>query len=331
MGRTARPDHVAAGLAFLQQLGDDDCNAAARVSRSTFRLPIRSGALLASRSCRSFTAQDLSTIDLPMRRRRAARAVAGSGVGRARRTGVGRRSPRALPQSALRRLRRRTCGRAHREKNLGARAVTAVPLSAPARGEVSALILAAGKATRLGQPKAFLEYAGKTLLERVVEQAANFADEILVGLPREDLGRVPPSIRARSVTVVAGGETLQGTVEALLAPATRPLVLLHEVARPLTPASLFADVLREAQASGAAAPCLPVSTRDSLALDDGGFLGAALPRTQVVWIQTPQAYRWVWLADALRRAKRPDPTARVLRSSAAAGCRLSSAPSARQS
>ena len=62
------------------------------------------------------------------------------------------------------------------------------------RGEVSALILAAGSGTRLGQSKAFLECAGKTLLERVVERAAMFADEVVVGLSSEDLGRVPPSV-----------------------------------------------------------------------------------------------------------------------------------------
>ncbi len=177
------------------------------------------------------------------------------------------------------------------------------PSGAPARAEVSALILAAGKGVRLGQTKALLDCAGKTLLERAVEQAAKFADEILVALPQEDLGRVPPSIHARPVRLVPGGGTLYDTVEALLERASRPLVLLREVARPLAPPLLFAEVLQEALAFGAAASCLPVSTRDALALENGGFLGAALPRTHVVWIQTPRAYRWVWLADALRRVK----------------------------
>jgi 2-C-methyl-D-erythritol 4-phosphate cytidylyltransferase len=169
--------------------------------------------------------------------------------------------------------------------------------------EVSALILAAGAGTRLGQSKAFLECDGKTLLERVVEQVAMFAGEVLVGLCKEDLGRVPPFLRSRPVILVAGGETRHATVEALLERATRPLVLLHEVARPLAPPSLFAAVLQAARDFGAAASYVPASTRDSVALDDGGFLGAALPRDQVVKIQTPQAFRRDWLADVFRKAK----------------------------
>jgi 2-C-methyl-D-erythritol 4-phosphate cytidylyltransferase len=124
------------------------------------------------------------------------------------------------------------------------------------RGEVSALILAAGSGTRLGQSKAFLECAGRTLLERAVERAAMFADEVVVGLSAEDLGRVPPSVRSRPVVLLAGGETRHATVEALLARATRPLVLLHEVARPLAPPPLFAAVLEAARDFDAAAPCV---------------------------------------------------------------------------
>ena len=169
------------------------------------------------------------------------------------------------------------------------------------RDEVSTLILAAGSGTRFGQSKAFLECDGETLLERVVEQAAMFADEVLVGLCREDVGRVPPSVHRSPVVVVNGGETRHATVEALLARATRPLVLLHEVARPLAPPALFAAVLQAAQAHGAAASYVLASPRDSVALEDGGFLVAALPRDRVVQLQTPQAFRREWLADVFRQ------------------------------
>ena len=168
------------------------------------------------------------------------------------------------------------------------------------RDEVSALILAAGRGTRLGQSKAFLECNGKTLLERVVARAVVFADEVLVGLAREDLDRVPPSVR-HSVVVVTGGETRHATVEALLARATRPLVLLHEVARPLAPPALFAAVLQAAQLHGASAACVLASPRDSVALENGGFLAAALPRDRVVQLQTPQAFRRERLTDVFRQ------------------------------
>jgi len=43
------------------------------------------------------------------------------------------------------------------------------------------------------------------------------------------------------------------------------------------------------------------SLRDSLALEDGGFLAAALPRDHVVQLQTPQAFRREWLVDVFRQ------------------------------
>jgi len=169
------------------------------------------------------------------------------------------------------------------------------------RDKVSALILAAGSGTRFGESKAFLECDGKTLLEHVIERALMFAEEVLVGVSREDLGRVPPSLRRSPVVMMGGGDTRHATVEALLARATRPLVLLHEVARPLAPPALFAAVLQAAQEHGASAAYVLASLRDSVALEDGGFLAAALPRDRVVQLQTPQAFRREWLADVFRQ------------------------------
>ena len=178
--------------------------------------------------------------------------------------------------------------------------MTGIAIRPVERAEVSALTLAAGSGTRFGQSKAFLECDGKTLLEHAVDRALEFADEVLVGVSREDLDRVPPSVRS-SVIVVPGGETRHATVEALLARATRPLVLLHEVARPLAPPALFAAVLQAAQEHGASAAYVLASRRDSVAVEDGGFLAAALPRDRVVQLQTPQAFRRESLADVFRQ------------------------------
>jgi 2-C-methyl-D-erythritol 4-phosphate cytidylyltransferase len=171
------------------------------------------------------------------------------------------------------------------------------------REQVSALILAAGSGTRFGQSKAFLEFNGKTLLEHSVELATMFAAEVLVGLSKEDLSRVPQQLRRGSTIFVTGGATRHATLETLLAQATRPLVLLHEVARPLAPPALFADVLQAAQQFGAAAPCLVSSSRDSVALEEGGFLAATLPRDKVVQLQTPQAYRRELLVEVFHQSR----------------------------
>ena len=85
--------------------------------------------------------------------------------------------------------------------------------------------------------------------------------------------------------------------------ATRPFVLVHEVARPLATPELFARVLTAAQEFSVACPCAPASRRDAVAITDGDFFGEALPLDRVVWTPTPQAFRREILTDALRIAR----------------------------
>jgi len=170
--------------------------------------------------------------------------------------------------------------------------------------EVSALILGAGRGRRIGgRPKAFVEAGGETLLERAVALARPHAAEIIVGLPPEEVESGRRLLDAADVVVAAGGASRQDTVALLLARAGRPLVLLHEVARPLASPALFRAVLAAAARFGAAAPCLPASRRDAVALRAGAFLGTSLPRDGVILTQTPQAFRRALLAEVLRQAE----------------------------
>ncbi len=102
---------------------------------------------------------------------------------------------------------------------------------------------------------------------------------------------------------MTGGATRQDTVARLLGAARRPYILLHEVARPLAPPALLAAVIEAAREHGAATPFLPASTRDSVALADGDFLGAPLRRDTVVRLQTPQAFRADLLVEVMRMAR----------------------------
>lgn len=140
-------------------------------------------------------------------------------------------------------------------------------------------------------PKAFVTYSGSTLLERAVGAVAPFASEIVVGVREEDLPKAQELLGGQPVKIVAGGATRQETVSRLLRQATRAIVLLHEVARPFVPPEAFARVLAGAAEAGAASLYLPCERRDSMALIEGDTLGDILPRTRVVTLQTPHAYR----------------------------------------
>jgi 2-C-methyl-D-erythritol 4-phosphate cytidylyltransferase len=176
------------------------------------------------------------------------------------------------------------------------------PSSVPA-ADVTALILGAGMGLRMGMgPKAFLTYSGNTLLERAAAAVAPFASEIVVGVRDEDVPKARELFAGQSHKIVVGGATRQETVSRLLRHATRPIVLLHEVARPFVPPDAFERILLAAAEAGAASLYLPLEPRDSIALNDGGDLGDILPRSRVVTLQTPHAYRREVLLQADEQA-----------------------------
>jgi 2-C-methyl-D-erythritol 4-phosphate cytidylyltransferase len=173
---------------------------------------------------------------------------------------------------------------------------------------VSALILGAGEGIRLGRiPKAFLCLEASTLLERAVRTVAPSCQEIVVGLREADLAAGRALIEGlnlvQPVTLIAGGAERQDTLARLVAHARNPFVLLHEVARPFACAEHFSAVLLAAYEHGAAALYTELAVRDGLAIMEGGVLQRALPRAQVVALQTPHAYRREILLDAHNRAR----------------------------
>jgi 2-C-methyl-D-erythritol 4-phosphate cytidylyltransferase len=152
---------------------------------------------------------------------------------------------------------------------------------------------------RMGMgPKAFLTYSGTTLLERAAAAVAPYASEIIVGVRDEDVAKTRELFAGQNIKVAVGGATRQETVSRLLRHAMRPLVLLHEVARPFVPPELFERILAAAAEAGAASLFLPLEPRDSMALTEGENLGEILPRSRVVTLQTPHAYRRDVLLEA---------------------------------
>lgn len=167
----------------------------------------------------------------------------------------------------------------------------------------SVLILAGGEGNRLGgTAKAFLEVDGTTLLERCVAQACRLVEEVVVGLPAAEVDR-GKALVGESAIVVPGGETRQATFERVLAHVKHPIVVIHDVARPLASDELFRLVLEEVNLKGAVAPVLSLDERDSLALLDDGQIGDPVDRRRLVAIQTPYGFSRELLEEALGHAR----------------------------
>jgi 2-C-methyl-D-erythritol 4-phosphate cytidylyltransferase len=174
-----------------------------------------------------------------------------------------------------------------------------------ARGDVAVLVPAAGAGVRLGPggPKALRLLAGEPLLVHAVRRvaAAESVRLIVVAAPpaeveavRELLASVAP------VTVVAGGVERQESVAAALAavPEEIEIVLVHDAARALTPASLVEEVAAAVRAGlPAVIPVLPVV--DTIKeVGPGGVVLGTVDRSTLRSVQTPQGFRHGVLAAA---------------------------------
>jgi len=159
--------------------------------------------------------------------------------------------------------------------------------------EIGVILVAAGEGSRFGGPKALVELAGKTLLERSATALGSFADRVAV-LRAPDLDRAD----LPGWTLVAGGARRRDSVAAGLA-ALRPgsgIVLVHDAARPLLAQEVVARVAEAAAHAPAVIPVVPVT--DTIKRVEGDRVVETPDRATLVAVQTPQAFR----VDVLRRA-----------------------------
>jgi len=122
-------------------------------------------------------------------------------------------------------------------------------------------------------------------------------ERIVVALPADALDAAP----AGTVPVAGGAVRSQSVREALRAAGSGDPVVVHDAARPLAPAALFAAALAQLEASGADAviAAAPVSDTIKEVGDDGRTVERTLDRARLWAIQTPQVFRREALEHAL--------------------------------
>lgn len=179
---------------------------------------------------------------------------------------------------------------------------------------VGVIVVAAGSGTRLGadRPKAFVDLAGRTVLERSLSSVFGMQREaqVVVVAPAELVGDAE-TIASRaagaasgSISVVAGGPTRQQSVArglAALGDSVR-IVLVHDAARALTPSAVFDGVVAAvAQTASGIVPGVPV--QDTVKrVDDDETVVETVDRSELRSIQTPQGFPRAALDDAYAAA-----------------------------
>lgn len=171
-----------------------------------------------------------------------------------------------------------------------------------------AVVVAGGSGTRYGRPKQFDRVGGRAVMEWSVDAARSVADGVVLVLPRQSSESGPEEAGSRfgADVVAPGGPTRSASVRSGLGavPPDAGIVVVHDAARPLASAALFAavvDPLLEPGSTVAGVICA-VSVTDTLKRlsNDGSTVAGTIDRSALVAVQTPQAF----VAETLRRAHR---------------------------
>jgi len=161
------------------------------------------------------------------------------------------------------------------------------------------VVCAGGAGHRFGSVKQYAELGGRRLLDHAVSNALEASDAVILGVPAGDVDEIASSFADPEVQVIAGGVLRSDTVRCALAviPSDVDVIVVHDAARPLAPPALFSDVIN-AIVNGADAAVPGIAPSDTVKQIEGDVVVATLDRSQLVLVQTPQAFR----ADVLRAA-----------------------------
>jgi 2-C-methyl-D-erythritol 4-phosphate cytidylyltransferase len=170
--------------------------------------------------------------------------------------------------------------------------------------EVWVIVVAAGQGRRFGQPKQFAALGGRPVIEWSLEASRSVARGVVAVVPESFLGS--PGIGTGADRVISGGPTRASSVRRGLAavPENADVVVVHDAARPLASRALFRAVV-EAVVAGADGAIPGLAVADTVKRVRGGRVVETLDRSELVAVQTPQAFR----AEALRRAHAGAPEA----------------------
>lgn len=168
-----------------------------------------------------------------------------------------------------------------------------------------ALVPAAGRGLRLGAdvPKAYARLRGRPLLSHAVRGllGSRCVDRVVVAVGADDGALVEAALEDASprVHLVTGGDERSDSVRAALdAVCGAEVILVHDAARCLVPASVIRAVVEAVRAGHRAViPVLPV-TDTVKQVDDSGVVTATVDRAALRVVQTPQGFE----AGLLRRA-----------------------------
>ena len=170
---------------------------------------------------------------------------------------------------------------------------------------ISAIILASGNSTRLGNemPKQFLELENRQLMDFPISTFASISEinEIIIVVPKNSVLEV--SKKYPKYIVVEGGKTRkESSYNGLLScDEDTSKVLIHDAARIFVSPNLITRCIDELSIFDAVTPA--ISVIDTIAFCEKGRIKKIDPRSNLKAVQTPQGFDYIKIKNAHEQIK----------------------------
>ncbi len=158
--------------------------------------------------------------------------------------------------------------------------------------KVYAVIVAAGKGTRIGFDKMMYKIDGIPVVEKSVQAFENnkLVDSIIVvaGDNIDNIKQIAEKY-SKVISVVTGGsQRAESVANGLKEIKTEGLVAVHDGARPYVSDDIITNTIISAEKTKAAIPC--VSVKDTIKMGNKGVVECSLQRDKLFITQTPQVF-----------------------------------------
>ncbi len=158
-----------------------------------------------------------------------------------------------------------------------------------------AVILGAGKSTRMGFDKVTAMLCGKPVFMYSVEAfIKSGADEIILAVSEENLDTVKSALSEiktdiKLSAIIGGCDRVQSAVKALdYADMNSGIIAIHDCARPLVTEATIRKTAENAIEYGASIPAVPV--KDTIKICEDKFINSTPDRSILYMAQTPQIF-----------------------------------------